>query len=211
MANPQLIDYIKKVKQQGFPEVTIREVLVKNGWQVSDIDLAFKEIEQVEIILQTGAPVAPGAVAYQPVSQVANNTAVINKKTPVIEYNSPFSIGLAVVLFGSLLILVNKIITDSVDFTSSINGKLIFDALIIIPFLFVAFILHGSFSQDNKKFLILSQPYFITSAFLLVRLLWDTSAYILNTNATYGVYVVLVLVIAALTGIILFVQKYIKN
>jgi hypothetical protein len=80
-----------------------------------------------------------------------------------------------------------------------------------LPFLFVAFVLHGSFSKDNKRYLIISQPYFITAAFLLVRLLWDTSAYILNTNATYGVYVVLVLIIGVLTGIILFVQKYIKN
>ncbi len=210
MANQQLVEYIKNIKLQGYPEAAVREVLLKNGWQPIDIDTAYIEIKQIENLLQSGAPVAPGATPFQkPVTTISEPAIVNNNK--LIEYNSPFSIGLAIVLFGSLLILVNKIITDSGNITSNINGKLIFDAIIILPFLLAAFILHGSFTSTNKKFLIISQPYFLTSAFLLIRLLWDTSAYILNTNATYGVYVVLILIIISLTGITLFVQKYIKN
>ena len=212
MANIQLVDYIKKVKLQGFPEVTIREVLTKNGWQQSDVNDAFSEIDRIESILQKDAPLAPNAVlnSSQPSAAVSLDNKSVLENT-VIEYNSPFSIGLAIVLFISLMILINKIIDDSAMSTITVNGKLIFDAMVILPFLVVAFLLHGSFSEDNKRFLILSQPYFLASAFLLVRLLWDTSRYILNTNATYGVYIVLILVISVLTGVILFIQKYIKN
>ncbi len=210
MANQQLVEYIKKVQLQGFPEVTIREVLNKNGWQPVDINEAYLEIKRIEDILQKDAPMAPVPVLVgQPVIAVSQEKSILEKA--VIEYNSPFSIGLAIILFGALLILVNKVIDDSAISTVNANAKLIFDAMIILPFLVVAFILHGSFSEDNKRYLIISQPYFITSAWLLVRLLWDTSAYILNTNATYGVYVVLILVIAVLTGIVIFIQKYIKN
>ena len=210
MANQQLVEYIKKVQLQGFPEETVREVLIKNGWQSIDIESAFTEIKQMEYLLQNDAPLAPGAVAAQPpiINKPISNTIA---SKPVVEYNSPFSIGLAIVLFGALLILVNKIIDDSALSAVNANGQLIFDALITLPFLLMAFILHGSFLVDNTRFLIISQPFFVVSAYLLVRLLWHTSAYILNTNATYGVYVVLILVIAVLTGIILFVQKYIKN
>jgi cytochrome c biogenesis factor len=211
MVNPQLIDYIKKVKQQGFLEGSIKEVLIKNGWQVTDIDLAFSEIQQEEMILNSGAPLAPGATLLEPQRTTTSTVIEDYNNSKLTDHNSPFSVGLAIVLLGSLIVLVNKIITDSSTITVNANGELIFDALIILPFLLVAFVLHGSFSRDNKRFLILSQPYFITAAFLLVRLLWDTSTYILNTNATYGVYVVLILVILSLTGIILFVQKYIKK
>jgi hypothetical protein len=212
MANQQLVEYIKKVQLQGFPEVTVREVLVKNGWQPNDINDAFLEIKRVEDLLQKDAPMAPSFVPVsvgQTVKVVSQEKSILEKA--VIEHNSPFSVGLAAVLFIALLILVNKIIDDSAISTVDANARLIFDAMIILPFLTVAFILNGSFSEDNKRYQIISQPYFVTSAWLLVRLLWDTSAYILNTNATYGVYVVLILVIAVLTGIVIFVQKYIKN
>jgi len=210
MVNQQLVEYIRKVQLQGFPEATIREILNKNGWQSSDIDGAFLEIKNIQDALQKDAPMAPNAIINQPsINSIPQEKSILEKT--LVEYNSPFSVGLAVVLFIALLILVNKIIDDSAISSVTTNEKLIFDAMIILPFLVIAFMLHGSFSKDNKKFLILSQPYFVVSAFLLIRLLWDTSQNILNTNANYGVYIVLILVIAVLTGIILFVQKYIKN
>lgn len=213
MANQQLTKYIETVQSQGFSEPMIRDVLAKNGWQPHDVEEAFSYLKLVKETMMATAPVAQPMI--NPVSASmpsVDKPASASASSHTVEYNSPFSVGLAVILFGALLILINKIIDDSAWFTSSINGKLIFDALLILPFLLLAFILHGSFQTDERKnFLILSQPYFLVSALLLIRLLWDTSAYILNANAAYGVYVVLAMIIVALTCVIIFIQKYIKN
>lgn len=209
MANEQIINYIETVQAQGYSEQTIREVLNKNGWQTHDIDEAISYLKLKNDTLSAAAPMAPGMVRTEPVvktmSPVDTHIAVSKPSD-----NSPFASGLAVVLVAAMMILLNKVIDDAAYYTNTINAQLIFDALIIIPFLLVAFILHESFVGTGKKFLLLSQPYFIVSAVLLVRLLWDTSKYVLNANATYGVYIVLVMIILVLTGSILFVQKYIK-
>ena len=42
MPNKELIDYIKNLKEQGFPEDVIREQLVKTGYQEEDITLAIR-------------------------------------------------------------------------------------------------------------------------------------------------------------------------
>ena len=211
MANPELLQYIKTVQVQGFSESTIREALVKSGWPQNDIDEAFRELNPSASVIPS-IPVAPVLSTEHPQTLNSFNNSIAGSAIDKsLEYNSPFSIGLAIILFGTLMVLINKIIDDSALFTASVNGKLIFDAVLVVPFLLIAFMLHGSLARDGKRYLIISQPYFVTAAFLVVRLLWDTSAYILNANAAYGVYVVLLLVIAVLTGIIIFVQKYIKN
>lgn len=214
MANQKLVEYIETVGGQGFSEPMIRDVLSKNGWNNQDVNDAFSYIRMVKESMASSAPV-PEKVEKIDISVMMPSTAKQADRVGVSsinEYNSPYSIGLAIILFGALLVLINQIIDDSASFTSSINGKLIFDAFLVLPFLLVAFILHGSFhTEERKHFLVMSQPYFLVSAFLLVRLLWDTSAYILDKNATYGVYVVLALIIVVLTGVIVFIQKYIKN
>lgn len=214
MANQKLVDYIETVGRQGFSEPMIRDVLSKNGWHEQNVNEAFSYIRMIKETMSSSAPV-PEKVEKVDVSVMMPSTARSAQTAEIStinEYNSPYSIGLAIILFGALLVLINQIIDDSAFFTSSINGKLIFDAFLILPFLLVAFVLHGSFhTEERKHFLIISQPYFLVSAFLLVRLLWDTSAYILDKNATYGVYVVLALIIVVLTGVIIFIQKYIKN
>lgn len=214
MANQQLTVYIESVKSQGFSDSTIREVLAKNGWAPHDVDEAFAYIASVKETLIDTAPMAPGAVASGviPVTQekVLTDYYGTSSLKKSVEYNSPFSIGLAIVLIGAIMILLNKVIDDAAYYTTTINAQLVFDALIVIPFLLVAFIMHESFEGTGKRYLLMSQPYFIVSAVLLVRLLWDTSKYILNTSATYGVYIVLIMIILVLTGSILFVQKYIK-
>jgi len=208
MVNLELVKYIETVSGQGFPESNIHEVLIKNGWQSSDIEEAFSHIKMMKSDMASKAPMAPGAI--HPTANTESLKPVLSQKKDV-EYNSPFSIGLTVLLFISLMILINKFINDFEQYTKTINSELIFDALIILPFLFTAFILHEIFVGTGKRYLILSQTYFVVSAFLLVRLLWDTSKYILNANASYGVYIVLVMIILVLTGSVLFVQKYIKE
>ncbi|MDQ5971318.1 MAG: hypothetical protein QG566_264 [Patescibacteria group bacterium] len=214
MINEQLVNYIKTVEAQGFTESAVRDVLAKAGWQSNEVEEAYSHMK-----LLKGMPVPAGTaqinIPQQTVSiNVAKSTVAsshtINQNHSV-EYNSPYSIGLATVLCAAIFILLNKVIDDSAIFTNSINAKLIFDVMLIVPFIVVAFILHESFRDHKKKFLIMSQPYFLVSGFLLVRLLWDTSNYILNANAAYGVYVVLILIIIVLTGSILFIQKYMKS
>ncbi len=215
MASEQLTKYIETVSSQGFSEATIREVLAKNGWQSADVNDAFLYLQQRKNSLSATAPIAPGMstpinnnVAKK--EQILSNLFNESSAHKDVEYNSPFSSGLAVVLLVAIMIFLNKVIDDAGLYTNTINARLIFDVLIIIPFILIAFILRESFPNTGKRFLLVSQPYFVVSGVLLVRLLWDTSKYILNTNATYGVYVVLILVILVLTGSILFVQKYIK-
>jgi hypothetical protein len=215
MANDKLVEYIETVQQQGFSEPMIRDVLAKNGWQPHDVEEAFSYLKLTKSTLVATAPVAPGmapqmATSPEKKEQILSDLMDKPKEPTVPLYNSPFSIGLAVVLIIAIMILLNKVIDDAAYYTNTINARLIFDGLIVVPFLLMAFILHESFVGTGKRFLLVSQPYFVVSAALLVRLLWDTSKYVLNANATYGVYIVLIMIILVLTGSILFVQKYIK-
>ena len=203
MANQGLVDYIKSVKAQGYEDSLVVDALRKKGWQDKDISDAFISITSPVQVPAMSTPPSPIS-AVSP----AQNT---NFEKKFEENNSPFSVGLAIVLTLSLFILVNKIIHDiGVSFDSNINDKLIFDALITLPFLFVSCLLYGIVSQNRKRFIIICQPYFIVSAFLFLRLLWDTGMYVLDVNATYGVYVVLIMAILVLTGFVIFLQRFFR-
>lgn len=196
MANDSLLQYIKAAQAQGFSRDSIHDVLIKNGWQIGDIDLAFDAI---------------AGVVNTPVVSRQKDQATVSPIKAEPEYNSPYSIGLAAVVCIGLFILSNKFIVDMISSNRNINEVLILDALIILPSLLIAILLHTVFSKGQKQFLILSKPYFIASGYLLVRLLWDTSRYILNANVTYGIYIVLALIILVLTAIIIFVRNYISQ
>ena len=214
MINKELVDYIKSVKAQGYENSAIVEALHNNGWQDKDINEAFGFVS-----LSAQTPTIPSFNSNNSTTPLVSKDAISTNKQSqilrneeIINYNSPFSAGLAIVLFASLFVLVNKIIHDvGLSFDNNANNRLILDAIITIPFLFISFLLYGIASQNHKKFIILCQPYFIVSAFLFLRLLWNTGAYILNTNATYGVYIVLVMAILVLTGFVLFLQKFFKS
>ncbi len=45
MANQQLLDYIKQQTQQGITSEQIKQSLLANGWQASDIEAAFNELQ----------------------------------------------------------------------------------------------------------------------------------------------------------------------
>lgn len=49
MLNKQVFDYIRQQKQQGVSEEEIKSSLVKNGWQVQDINEAFSSIQDTPI------------------------------------------------------------------------------------------------------------------------------------------------------------------
>ena len=102
MVNEQITNYIETVTAQGYSESTIREVLAKNGWQTPDVDAAFSYIKLKSNTLSSAAPMAPGMVAqaaHDDVSKEKILSQIYDKPAnPVVEYNSPFSAGLAVVL-----------------------------------------------------------------------------------------------------------------
>jgi len=218
MINQTLVDYIKSVKAQGYENAAIIEALHNNGWQDKDINEAFGfiSLSAQTPTVPTASPMKsePNPEPWKAVPEEAVKNPEIEKvrEEPIINYNSPFSIGLAIVLFVSLYILVNKVIHDvGIQYSNDINSILLLDAIITIPFLFVSFLLYGMVSQDRKKLIIVCKPYFIVSAFLFLRLLWHTGAYILDKNATYGVYIVLIMAILVLTGFVVFLQRFLKS
>jgi len=45
MANQQLLDYIKQQTQQGITSEQIKQSLLANGWQASDVEMAFSDLQ----------------------------------------------------------------------------------------------------------------------------------------------------------------------
>ena len=205
MLDQNLVNYVKKAFEQGHDPSAVRQALLANGWNEADVDQAISLLK-----MQSQAPVAPGAAPKLTPTATVHRNPYAGPVRP--QYYSYYSQLLAIVLFVFLLILVNNIISDVRDyFADNINTSLVFDALLIVPFLLAATLLHIILSQKQEKFLIISYPYYVVSGWLIVRLLWRVSEYILSTNATYGVYIVLIMVIAVLTGIVFFIQKFIKH
>ena len=91
---------------------------------------------------------------------------------------------------------------------SHINNRLIADAFIVLPFWAVTFLLNLAFHEKRKKLLILLYPYYVTSGWLLIRLLFDVSQFILDKSAALGVYIVLIILALVLTGSVIVFQKY---
>ncbi len=217
MVNKELVEYIKQAKLAGHAEDTIKQALVLQGWQDSDIVQAFalEKLGSMAPAPSVPVPPAPAQVSTEPMRpiivtpQVQRPVIVARPKRPQI--NSPLSVLLAIILFFSLLTLVNRIISDINSNVADVSSRLALDAFVVVPFLLIAFLIHYSFSQDNKKFLIISQPYDLVAGWLVVRLLFYVSQFILDKNSTYGVYIVLILIIAALTGIVVFVQRIVRK
>lgn len=209
MIDQNLINYVKTALAQGHSASDIKQVLLTNGWQEDDVNHAIAQFDMLRTApVAPNAPVLTSSPATTNPKPVQANFIQPAKKTFV----SPYSTLLAVVLFFSLFILVNKMITDTRQhFSGDTNGQLVFDAILILPFILAASILHFSFLDRKEKFLILSQPYYIVSGWLILRLLWNVSKYILDANSAYGVYIVLILVIAVLTGIVFFIQKFMRH
>lgn len=54
MENQQLLDYIRQQLQQGVDKETIKNLLFDQGWQKSDLDQAFLQIQSLDTITQAG-------------------------------------------------------------------------------------------------------------------------------------------------------------
>ena len=211
MVDQQLVSYIKEAKSKGAADDMIRHVLLGNGWDSQVVAEAFQAVS-----LGQSAPLPPGMSTAPPPMVTPSPgyyAASASSSSPARKSSySAYSVLLALVLFFSLLVLINQLVDDvRENFGDNISARLIIDALIILPFLLAASAIHFSLQDEKKKYMILSQPYYIVSGFLLIRLLFNVSNYILNKDTAYGVYIVLSMIIVVLTGIIVFVLRYLRN
>ncbi len=190
MINQEIASYIKTQLALGTSHEVIVENLKKVGWADGVI------LEAYDAVISNN----PTTSAQSAVGQM-----------PTESINSPYSSILSVVLVISLFILTNGIFSDIKGMTATDNKILLLEGFFVIPFLLAAFLLHSSFRVDKKRFEILSYPYFIISAWILLRLLWKVGQNIWEANNALGVYIVLGMVVAVLTGVIIFVQRYIKK
>ena len=92
-----------------------------------------------------------------------------------------------------------------------INRKLVIGAVVIIPFWLITAVLYFLLREYRERLSVLLMPYYITSVWLLIWLLFQTSIFILNTNTAFGVYMVLILLGAVLTGAVWAIQHYRNN
>jgi hypothetical protein len=210
MIDQSLLDYIKKNLAQGNAPEAIRHALLSNGWSEAQVSEAMTSAQLTgevplppvpHLVNSPVPPPPPGqpGIHYQP--------RVVERKP---ELNSPYSVLLSGLLFVLIFVFSNRLIKDLSNDASQ-NFQLIAEALVTMLVLGSGFIIHKGLGEKSPKFLILARPYYAASIILVLRLLLHTSAYILDKNVTYGVYIVLVLVIAVLTGMILFLQKFIKK
>ncbi|MBX4204669.1 MAG: hypothetical protein KW788_00595 [Candidatus Doudnabacteria bacterium] len=191
MIDQKSLDYIRHARANNLSDEVIKQALMLNGWTEGQASEA--------LISASTAITGTSALAANPGRKHS--------------WNSPLSVMLAVVLFFALLILSNHVVKDLVSTSLSTSGKLIINVFIVLPFLLLAFLLHYSFHEHEQKnkFMIISQPYYFVAGWLLLKLLFQVSQYIMDQNATYGVYAVLVMTVLVLTGIIFFVQKYMRS
>lgn len=91
---------------------------------------------------------------------------------------------------------------------ASPSFRMILNAIIVLPFWILTFLLYLSLKDERKKFEALIGSYLVTSGWLLVFLLFNVASYIYNADTTVGVYIVLGMVIIVLTTAGWGIQKY---
>ncbi|HWA32252.1 MAG TPA: hypothetical protein VG694_02280 [Candidatus Paceibacterota bacterium] len=217
MENQQVTGYIKDQINKGISTDIITANLKRVGW-ADDVIYASLAAAQTPVPPPAAKPeffndnpeLPAGNTPAAADSPAASITVASPMETESV--NSPYSIILAVILVVSLFVLMNGLFSDIQNATAgNINLTLTYQGLMVVPFLLVAFLLHSSFRTENRRFRILSMPYFIIGAWVLLRLLWKVAQNLLAANSARGIYIVLGMIIVVLTGIIIFVQKYIKE
>lgn len=77
MANLQIIEYVRKSKEQGISDQSIRDELARTGWQMHEIDEAFSTL-----INPPSIPVAPSLTTAYTTSP-SNSQQVVRHKAPL--------------------------------------------------------------------------------------------------------------------------------
>lgn len=213
----KLIDYIKKELSGGVGEGGIRNSLKENGWTDQVIDDAFSSVKRQFSAPQIPVPVPPPA-APKPIMQESEPVQV--QKQPAMrpkrvaspeepkepDLNSPYSVILSVGLLFSLFVLGNQVFSDLSDI-ENLAKKLAIEAVVFVPFLLITSAISFVVNSSGKRYKILVYPFYLLSGWLFLRLFWETLWYIYDQSATFGIYIALGLIIALLTGVIMFVQR----
>src|SRR5581483_988310 len=99
MVTQELLNYVKKSKEQGIADWDIKQSLLANGWFEADIDA---------VMIQTSTPEVPKG----PGLTIPSRPATISRQTRNYEIYSMYSVFLAIVLFFGLFSLATKVIND---------------------------------------------------------------------------------------------------
>lgn len=91
---------------------------------------------------------------------------------------------------------------------SSPSFRLTLHAVLVLPLWIITFLFSIFLKEERKKYEALLVPYYLISGWLLVYLFFNVAVYIYSANTVWGVYVVLALLAAILTGAIWGIQKY---
>ena len=188
-------------------ETQIRDVLKSAGWDDVSIHGAYT-IVNTELHVPKPPPSNDTPLENEERSDVKH--ALTDQKQQIshqdISVNSPYSIIISVGLLLSLLILGNQLFRDMSDI-KNIATKLIVEAIVITPVLLIIFLLNNSFQDRKKRFQILIQPYYMVAIWMFLRLFVQLLFYLYDKAAAFGIYVALGLIVALLTGVIIFAQK----
>lgn len=103
MANPQLLDYIKKELARGVSRENLKAVLIANRWRAQEIDAALKEAqpEEPEQVLKG---IIEEAAKKESLVEKQPSTPQIEKPSSIERKNFPFKyliIGLIVIVLVS--------------------------------------------------------------------------------------------------------------
>ena len=218
MIDKGLINYIKEAQAKGFSNEVVQQALLGAGWSEAQVS------EAIQVVLLENSAPAPTPASIPAIPEIPKTSldkSIIPEepvsKKHIAELYSPYSKIVSSVLIFSLFILLYNLINDLVDpyktayannYFSFSPEALIAESLIIIPFWGLTFFLSYKLQEWGKKFNILLFPYFLNSGWLLIKLLWDVSRFILDSSAAFGVYFVLILLAIILTGSVIFIQRF---
>ncbi|MDA1169137.1 MAG: hypothetical protein O3A36_02255 [bacterium] len=234
MIQPDLIAYLKQMKEEGYSLESVKPILLQQGWVENDIN---------ESSMALSAPVAP---SFSSISKVLPQKK--EKKIPDY-YVSPISILLAIVLFLSLYSLTGQILNDIESVVAPYAARTVRDTpayqalsekysrnipatemlrvetmwsthnkkdrinhlfivgIVSAVFWVVAFAIHHVIGESRRHFLPLSIPFFLTAGAYLVSALFDIIARLFEKDAQWAVYTILILFIVIMTVAFMFYQK----
>lgn len=86
--------------------------------------------------------------------------------------------------------------------------RMILNAIIVLPFWIITFLLFVSLKEERKKHEALLGAYYVTSGWLLIFLFFNVARYIWYSDTVMGVYIVFGMLVVILTGAVWGIQKY---
>ena len=88
-----------------------------------------------------------------------------------------------------------------------ILNRLIMRAVFVCPAAIIALVVYFLVKGKGVRYGVITLPYFIASLIFLVRLLFDAGKFVLSEYKVYGIYIVLVFIIIAISALIFFIQR----